>query len=300
MCFVDAFFVPPMNTMPDILPVSGTSRVQCPMYRMLACDIDHTLLPYKGHVSDQDKKSLQELHRSGVTVVLATGRATASTQLIMDRIFTDEPPDYAICYNGSQVLDVKRNENLVYRTLDPATIAELSAWCRENGAWLQGYEEGGFVVEQDTSYVRAYAESSGMRYTVVDNLSEYVTPHGGSPKLVCHDVQERLVHHDTVLREISNGRWTVVTSMPIFLELLPPDTNKGTAIHTLAEHLGYRLEEVIAVGDNLNDIEMIQRVGMGIAVANAVPELKEVAGAVTERDEHNSAVTEVIQRYFAR
>lgn len=267
---------------------------------MLACDIDHTLLPYKGQISDQDKTSLQELHRRGVTVVLATGRATASTQLILDRIFTEERPDFLICYNGSQVLDVKRNENLVYRTIDPTTVAELSAWCRENGAWLQGYEDGGFVVEQDTSYVRAYAESSGMGYTVVDDLAEYLVPKGGTPKLVCHDVQERLVHHDKTLREISNGRWTVVTSMPIFLELLPPDTNKGTAVHALAEHLAYSLEEVVAVGDNLNDVEMIQRVGMGVAVANAVPELKAVAGGITERDEFNSAVTEVIQRYFAK
>lgn len=94
---------------------------------MLACDIDHTLLPYKGQISDQDKTSLQELHRRGVTVVLATGRATASTQLILDRIFTEERPDFLICYNGSQVLDVKRNENLVYRTIDPTTVAELSA-----------------------------------------------------------------------------------------------------------------------------------------------------------------------------
>ena len=269
------------------------------MYRMLACDIDHTLLPLGGEISESDMDTLKELHASGVTVVLATGRATFSTRRILTRIFPEEHPDYLICYNGAQVLDLNANTELLRTNIPAETVAELSRWCRSSGAWLQGYEDAGVLVEQDTPYVRNYAESSGMNYTVVPDLAAHVKRIGGTPKLVCHDEKSRLPGHDRELRELAQGRWTVVTSMPIFLEILPPETNKGTALEALAAHLGYSMDQVVAVGDNLNDIEMIQRAGVGVAVANAVPELKAVADWVSTREVTQSAVSEVARRYFA-
>lgn len=269
------------------------------MYRMLVSDIDHTLLPLRGEISPEDIAVLNDLHRNGITVVLATGRATFSTRRILQRIFTGEQPDYLICYNGARVLDLATN-TVVYRAdIPPETVAELSAWCRKSGAWLQGYEESGVLVEQETDYVRRYAEGSGMSYRVVPDLADYVARHGGTPKLVCHDEQDALQRHIRELTEIAEGRWSVVTSMPVFLEILPEHTSKGAALAALADYAGYSLSETVAVGDNLNDIEMIQCAGVGVAVANAVPQLKEVADWITTRDEHSAAVAEVAERYFA-
>ncbi len=268
------------------------------MFRMLACDIDHTILPPGGSVSAEDIATFRELQARGVTVVLASGRATASTRAIMESIFNSERPEYLISYNGARIDSLPDEETLFASNLAPDLVREIGAWCRKNGVTLQGYAGREILVESENEYVRPYSIASGMKYRVVPEIAEAVTPAGGTPKLVCHDRRERLPHHIETLRKLARQRWAVVTSIPYFVELLAPGTNKGSALRRLANYLGYSTDEVIAFGDNLNDMEMIRDAGTGVAVANAVPELKEIADWVTTRSARESALTEVAERFF--
>lgn len=268
------------------------------MFKILASDIDHTILPRGGTISDRDIQALHRLHHEGVTVVLASGRATASTQRILQAIFREDPPDYLISYNGARLVSLQDNRTLLATNLVPDLIREIGAWCRTSGCTLQGYTDGSILIESENPYISSYAAVAGMGYRVVPDIADEVAGVGGTPKLVCHDEVDRLPGHIEVLRTLARGRWDVVTSMPIFVEIVSTGTNKGAALRSLADHVGCSMEEVIAVGDNLNDLEMIRDAGTGVAVANAVPELKKIADWVTTRDEHGSALAEVVDRYF--
>jgi Cof subfamily protein (haloacid dehalogenase superfamily) len=268
------------------------------MFKILASDIDHTILPRGGTISDRDIQALHRLHQEGIIVVLASGRATASTRRILQGIFREDPPDYLISYNGARLESLQDGKTLLATNLPPNVIRVIGSWCRRQGCVLQGYTGEDILVEAENPYISAYSTTAGMGYRVVPDIADAVAAAGGSPKLVCHDEVDRLPHHIEALRAVARGRWEVVTSMPIFVEIVSPGTNKGTALGALANHLGCSLSEVIAVGDNLNDMEMIREAGVGVAVANAVPQLKEVADWITTRDEHNSALAEVVDRYF--
>ncbi|TVR68826.1 MAG: HAD family phosphatase [Spirochaetaceae bacterium] len=268
------------------------------MFKLLACDIDHTILPPGGSVSDRDIAALHRLHQAGVVVVLASGRARASTRRILEGIFREERPDYLISYNGARVDSLAEERTLLATNLEPVIIDEIARWCRREGAFIQGYTDTNILVEEDNPFIKPYVAAASIPYRIVPSIAAEVTAQGGSPKLVCHDRQERLPHHIETLGALARGRWTVVTSIPYFLEILPPHTNKGVALRALAEHLGIPMEQTIALGDNLNDMEMIREAGMGLAVANAVPQLKEIADWVTTRDATQSALAEVVERYF--
>ena len=268
------------------------------MYRLLACDIDHTILPPGGTISAPDIAAFHRLHQAGVLVVLASGRATVSTRRILDGIFRDDPPDYLISFNGARVDSLVERFTLWSSNLPIEVISELSAWARDAGVYLQGYNGEQILVEQDNPYIRSYQAAAGIEFRIVSSIADAVAPLGGAPKLVIHDLPQNLPAHIETLRSLSRGRWDVVTSIPTFVEVVSAGTNKGTALHVLAEHLGFSMSEIIAVGDNLNDIEMIREAGTGVAVANAVPELKAIADWVTTRDAEHSALAEVVDRFF--
>lgn len=268
------------------------------MFKLLACDIDHTILPPGGCVSDRDIAAFHKLHEEGVIVVLASGRARASTRRILDSIFRNDPPDYLISYNGARLDSLADGKTLLSSNLQPEIIEEIARWCHREGAYVQGYTDDSILVEEDNRFIRPYVAAANLPYRIVPSIAAAVSAHGGSPKLVCHDEKEHLPRHIDSLRELARGRWSVVTSIPYFVEILPPETNKGIALRALANHLGIPREETIALGDNLNDMEMIYEAGTGVAVSNAVPQLKEIADWVTSRDATQSALAEVVERYF--
>ncbi|SIQ94935.1 hypothetical protein SAMN05920897_11933 [Alkalispirochaeta americana] len=268
------------------------------MFKLFASDIDYTLLPHQGDIAADDIAALRRLHEEGIMVVLASGRATGSTKKILEHIFPETPPEYFISYNGARVTSLRRGTPLVARNIAPDLVTEIRRWCLQEGVTLQGYEDSTILVEEDNPYVGRYATAAGMGYRIVADIAQAIHPHGGTPKLVCHDRQERLPGHIQSLRDLGRGRWTVVTSMPHFIEIVADNTNKATALQALVAHRGFTMNEVIAIGDNLNDLEMIQEAGTGVAVANAVEELKAVADWVTRRSVSEGAVAETARKAF--
>jgi hydroxymethylpyrimidine pyrophosphatase-like HAD family hydrolase len=94
------------------------------------------------------------------------------------------------------------------------------------------------------------------------------------------------------------GEARLVRSQPTYLECLAPNVNKGIALKVLAGSLKIPMEEVIAVGDQPNDVEMVREAGLGVAVANAHPECLAVADVVLERTNNEAAVEELVERYI--
>lgn len=208
--------------------------------------------------------------------------------------------EYLISFNGAQVVRAKSG-TVVFEWLLPETvIADAIAYADENAVHIQGYSNGRAYTEGRSPMAaerRAeYTRSTGMEVHHTDDLARTVGT--ATPKLLLIDEVETMPTHLRELERRSAGRYRVTLSKPHYLEILHPTASKGAALRRLAEELNIPISETIAVGDSFNDIEMIQAAGLGIAVANAIPEVKAIADVVLDRTAAEGAIEEIVERFF--
>jgi hydroxymethylpyrimidine pyrophosphatase-like HAD family hydrolase len=213
-----------------------------------------------------------------------------------------EPADdeFLISFNGARVTSVLSGKVLSERLIDSSTISNIAAYARQRRLLIHGYDGDTFLAEHTAPGHRErseqYAIDTGMEWKAVGELGAALP--GGSAKLLVIGDHEELAEHRQRLIEIGGGLLDVTFSKPTYLEVVPVGISKGTALATLAAHLAIPISQTVAVGDSLNDIEMIRTAGLGVAVANAREELKAQADVVLERSAEAGAIEELVQRFF--
>lgn len=249
--------------------------------RLLATDMDHTLL--SGHpaaINTRTRAALQDAARAGLRVMAVSGRQTYSQA----ELVTGTPLlDLAIGSNGAVVADLATREIIREDVLTPEAQAELTYGLKALFPDLKvmSVRNGGddYVVE------RGYLESSGGAHNVwppehVDASLADVLAVGGV-KLVARTslVSTEELYQAAIELAIPGCEPSI--SGAAFLEVAAAGVNKGTALAWTCERLGIDASEVVAIGDNVNDVEMIRWAGLGVAVANSTPEALEAADTVT-------------------
>jgi hypothetical protein len=240
-------------------------------------------------------------------------------------MFPPRETDYYIAFNGALVAGHGRVEPIWTAALEPAVIREIAVYARRHALTLQGYRAEEFVVEGDTAESRAYADNAGMSYRVVEDMAAALPD--GTPKLLAIGEPAELLRHAEALRSLAGGaasagagdpglpaaaragarragdddpapRFVTTFSKPHYLEIMPPGVTKAEGLRRLCGHLGIPLDAVVAVGDSLNDLEMLTEAGVGVAVANAREAVKAAADVVTVETAGDAAVAAVVARYF--
>lgn len=267
------------------------------MYKLIATDIDDTILAPDGSLPEANRLALERLHNRGVVVVFSSGRATISIRSVAARIVPPADDEYLIAYNGARVTTLQTDRVMYQRSLTPATIELVMSYTRSEGLLVQGYRGDDFLVEREDPKSVQYARETDMKCELVPDLVTALPE--GSPKLLIIDDPAEITKHLTRLIELAEGRFVAIPSKPHYIEILDPGVSKGDALMRLTEHLGIPISETIAVGDSLNDQEMLQAAGLGIAVANARDELKEIADVVLDRSAAEGALQEVEERFWS-
>jgi len=253
---------------------------------IIALDLDGTLLNSDKQLSPGNIAALKAADSAGYEIVPTTGRFyNAIPEVVRDLPFVR----YAITINGAAVEDLKTNE-VIYRAEIPLMqaidiMAMLDKWpviydCfMDSAAWVTD-EFKNHVDEmiQSHHYRKMFRE---LRHSVPE-LKEFVKTQGKSIQkmqfFTCHpEVRLRLM---TEIPQMFPNIYTS-SSLPDNLEINQTRANKGEALLALAAHLGVPAENTVAFGDGTNDLTMIKMAGLGIAMENAVPEIKEVADRVT-------------------
>ena len=271
------------------------------MYRLIACDIDDTILDEAGNLPPTNRDALRRLHTRGITVVLSSGRATVSVRRIAETLFRLTDDIYLLSFNGARVVTAASDVSVYEQHLEPEISAEIVAYARREKLIIHGFNSHAFLTESrgsDTDQRSTrYSRGIAMERIVVEDLAAALPD--GTPKLLIIGDHEELVRHKRCIEEIGENRLVATFSKPHYLEILHPDVNKGTGLQHLARHLSIPIEQTIAIGDALNDVEMLRIAGLGIAVANAHDDLKRVADVVLERSAGDGAIEEVERRFFS-
>jgi Cof subfamily protein (haloacid dehalogenase superfamily) len=266
--------------------------------RLLALDLDDTLLRSDLSISYRTRNAIKKAESAGVTVALASGRVPAAMERFARLLGMDKRPGYLVSNNGT-IIQESHTRKLVHEIRIPGETA-LSAYDLANaeGFPVQIYEDDIMYVSRANEFTSYDQKLTGLRQVVVENFRAMVS--GGCYKLLVPGDPMLLVPLESIIRTYLGGNITLFTSKPYFLEILPARTDKGTALAKVAELLGVPRDEVLAIGDSMNDEAMIRWAGMGVAMVNGDERIKNIASLVTEKSNDDDGVAEVIERFILK
>ena len=267
------------------------------MYRLIACDLDETLLNSAHVIPRRNLEAIRQAAALGVRFVPATGRGFCSVRTLLDAMGVREKAgEYVISFNGGAVSE-NRGERLLYLKAMPFSLAE--ELFRRGAEWDAGVR----VYTRDTIYAYRVEEEERAYLAGRIDYQEFFRPdldflRGQEIIKVLYANRDR-EFLNRLRRELSDleDRLTISFSSNRYMEFNPKGVDKGAGLTALAEALGVPMEETLAIGDNFNDLSMLQAAGLGACVKNAVPEVKAVCGYVSPDDNNQGAVAEIIERF---
>lgn len=269
--------------------------------RAVFIDIDGTLLDWEENISPQVHSELLRVHKQGCEIVLCTGRTRYTAEPILNLLpFSGQ---FLVCSNGAVVVDVLREEVLQRVLLTDDQAKEVVQLILESGATPYVYNDSATpgltnaaVLYPPSMSIGHFAESP--RYQPHANLELNIPFQPVS--VAAFDSAELLRPLAEQLRQKSEGRLAVIQSGNEFswgVEVYNQGVSKRMGMQTMATHLGIEQDEILAIGDHMNDIEMLQWAGVGVAMGNALPEVKAVANWVTQRNSEDG-VAIALKKYI--
>ncbi|WP_152394938.1 Cof-type HAD-IIB family hydrolase [Paenibacillus guangzhouensis] len=262
------------------------------MYKLIAIDVDDTLINDDKIVTEATQQALEQAITKGVTVTLATGRMYASAQAIARQIGMNVP---LITYQGSLVKNLLDGHVLYERSVPQDAARRIWQYAEEHSLHLQLYIDDQLYVQVDNEKTQSYAGLSKIPYIVEPDFSKLIDQ--PSTKMLIIDEPDYLDEVAVELRDLLGSGVHITKSKPHFLEIMHSEGTKGHALTYLAEHFGCDLSEVMAIGDAWNDREMLEVAGLGVAMGNAVPSLKEIADEITLSN-NDDGVAHVIRKHI--
>ena len=289
------------------------------MYKLVAIDLDGTMLDSYGRVTENTKNTIKKVEEQGVEVVIASGRPIDSIKTIAKEI---ESKNYFIAGNGAIVYDVKKDEIIYEKTMSKEKVLEIIKICEENSISYNVYTEQEILATSLKYNVLYYhkenlkkEESKRTKINIVNNMYEYIKDKEDvrflkiticdESKSVFNSIIRKLREiNDIEILEVSHmARKTIVQGTeeyPIsyyYTEISTNDVDKWNAIEFLIKKLNIKREEVMAIGDNANDKMMIEKAGLGIAMKQSAPSIIELADEVTEGN-NEDGVAKILQKYY--
>lgn len=263
------------------------------MYKLIAIDMDGTLLREDKTVSDRTKETLRQAKEKGVKVVLASGRPLDGLNTYLDelRLVTEE--DYVLCFNGAVVQNVATRKVVGRTVLKGKDLKRLYKVAKELNVNIHAFSKQGCITPVLSKYSIHEGKINGIPVHVVDYNE--MSDEEEIIKIMLVEEPEILEEAIKILPQELYKDYTVVRSAPFFLEFLNKSVNKGEGLRALAEYLDIKQEEIMSFGDAGNDLHMIEFAGMGVAMENAFPEVKEIANYITKSNEEDGVAYAVEQ-----
>ena len=289
------------------------------MYKLIAVDLDGTLLNSYGEVTEYSKKIIKKLIENGIEFIIASGRPIDSIKTIAKEIGSNE---YFIAGNGAIIYDIKKNKIIYEKYLSKSKVLEIIKLCEKNSISYNVYTDKTILATGLKYNVLYYykenlkkEEEKKTNIHIVDNMYEYVKNLKedkflkiticDNNKNVLKKKKKKIKNIDGIdILDVSHMSRKIINQgteeVPIeyyYTEISLSNVDKWTAMEYLIERLGIKKEEVIAIGDNINDKKMIENAGLGIVMKGSTPEVTKVADDIAIGNNDDGA-TKILQKYY--
>ncbi len=288
------------------------------MYKLIAVDLDGTLLNSYGNISEKNKNSIKKSMEKGAEVVIASGRPVSSAKAYANEAGANK---YVICGNGSVLYDIQKEQILYNKSIDKQKVLQIIKICEENSIFYSIYTEN-LTIAKSLNYNILFYNNENKKMPddkktnikIINNIYKYLEDNPNTEILkitVCDEnsiifggIVKRLKEiKDIDVLEVQHMARKVITSgtkeIEIeyhYTEITSKNVNKWNAIEKLADILKIQKEEIMAIGDNMNDKEMIENAGLGIIMENSAPYMKKFADKVVSNN-NEDGVSEALEKY---
>ena len=289
------------------------------MYKLIAIDLDGTLLNSYGEISSKNKESILNAKNKGAKIVLTSGRTNSAIDNFAYEIGADE---YMISGNGAAIYDLQKKQTIFNHYLTKPKVLDIISICEENSMYYNVYTEK-CVITKSLNYNTLFYYSENQKkppekwtqIIIVENMPEYINKLKDESFLkvtVCDSdnaIFQRILatlkkDEDIDILDVSHMSRKMVKSqgeiIPLeyfYTEITNKNVNKWNALKFLMNKLNINQNEIMAIGDNTNDEEMIQNAGLGVAMENGSPTLKQMANEITASNDADG-VAEILNKYF--
>ncbi len=289
------------------------------MYKLIAIDLDGTLLNSYGMVSEKNKQALIEANKKGAEIVIASGRSTNSVKNIANDLGIC---NYIICGNGSLIYDLQHEEIIYDKFIDKKKALQIIEICEQNSIYYNIYTENMVIAKSLNNNVLFYhqenankPDSKKTKINIVQNIYDYVSrlQNQNILKITISD-NDNIIFNGIIrkLREIRDIDVLDVAHMSrkmiksgteevsleyYYTEITSKNVDKWYAIKYLIDKLNINKEDIMTIGDNVNDKLMIENAGCGVVMGNSAPYIKEIADMVVA-DNNKDGVAEAVENKF--
>lgn len=265
------------------------------MYKLVALDMDGTLLNENQKINDRVKKAIAEARKKGVKVVLSSGRGFKGIEKYVRELGLNE---LVISLNGAVVTDASGDNTVFSIHMEPEVTRRIIELQKEYDVFSIYFEGMKMYAEELNEKALYFSNFEGVEVIPVGNMLEYYTAQPIGKMLMIGEHDKFIVFRERLLKEL--GQYINATfSLPDFLEAYSINVSKGIILHKVAEYYGLKREEVIAIGDGENDISMIEYAGLGVAMENAMDSVKKSAKLITKSNAEDG-VARVIEEYILK
>lgn len=289
------------------------------MYKLVAIDLDGTLLDPYGQITERSKIAIQNAIDKGTKVVIASGRGVISVRNFANEVGTNE---YAICGNGAIVYDFKEESIIYNKFLSKKKVLQLIKICEENSIYYSIYTKNSIITKSLNYNVLFYHQENASKpdgkktnICITEDVYQYVLNRKEEDYTKITICDDNNIIFNSIIRTLRAVKGidvldvghmsrklmklgTEIHSIEYFYtEITNENTDKWNALEFLIQKMGIDKEEVIAIGDNINDKTMIENAGLGVAMANSAPYIQKMADIVTESN-NEDGVAKVIEKYI--
>lgn len=288
------------------------------MYKLIAIDLDGTLLNSNGIVSNETKKILQEIIEKNIKIVLTSGRMIDSIKAIAEEIGGQK---YLIAGNGSIVYDIEKQQILYKNFLTKEKVLDVIKICEENSIYYNIYTENEVLTTALKYNVLYYHKENANReekdrtkINIITDMYEYVQNSERDDYLKITICDENKMIFNSIIRRIKQvkdvdvlevehmSKKSIMQGTEIielsysYTEVSAQNVDKWEAIKYILERESIQTEEVIAIGDNINDKKMIENAGLGIAMKDSTPAVTQTANIITDETNNSDGVAKALKR----
>ncbi len=283
------------------------------MYKLIAIDIDGTLLNSKSELTENTIEILKKASEKGIYIVLTSGRMTSVIKDFCKKIGADK---FLIAENGASIVDLQLDELIYKRYIPKNVVLDIINMCEENNIYYMIYTNKELIVKNLKHmalffYKQNYNPNARLNTHIA--TCEYIKAleDDFTKIMICDEdraiynsIVNKLRKNDNIdvmdIPHVSTKVLNIGTEEKIisysYADISAKNTNKWTALENLITMLGIKREEVIAIGDNINDIQMIKNAGLGVAMANATPVVRDIADEVAPSNDEDG-VAYIVKKY---
>lgn len=270
------------------------------MYKIIACDLDETLLNTDRTISKENKKAIKKVCELGIKFVPATGRGFNTVDNTLKELgLYDQEDQYVISYNGGAITENKDSKLLYFQGISFELASELYKRGLEYDVCIHVYTK-------DIVYVYNYSQEEkdylAGRMEVTEIFEDNIDFLKGQEIVKCLYMNTDYSYLNQIEEDLKDITQDIDVSYSSnrYIEFNHQGVNKGAGLKSLAHLLGVDIKDTIAIGDNFNDLSMIKVAGLGVGVANTVENMKKECDYITKATCNESAVREVINKFILK